>query len=276
MKRILTALVAIPILLFTVWVETPYYFVGITAAAAVVALTEFYALASQTKLKTVTAAGYAAGALIVYAFVADRPALIVVAIAGLALVALTVAVVTTNEMSAALASVSASVFGVVYAVLLPAYLVGVRMIPDSSVTPPVPHLAAKLLTMFLAMVMMTDTGAYYTGRSIGRHKLAPRVSPGKTIEGSVGGFVAATLSGLVCKLAFFPEIQTLHAVAFGAVIGVVSQIGDLAESILKRGAGVKDSGRIFPGHGGMLDRMDSILFCAPILYYYSRYVLPAA
>jgi phosphatidate cytidylyltransferase len=128
--------------------------------------------------------------------------------------------------------------------------------------------------MFFAMVMMTDTGAYYTGRSIGKHKLAPRVSPGKTIEGSIGGFVAAALTGPLCKLTFFPEIPMVDAILLGATIGVTGQIGDLAESLLKRGAGVKDSGTIFPGHGGMLDRLDSILFCAPVLYYYARVFVP--
>jgi phosphatidate cytidylyltransferase len=118
--------------------------------------------------------------------------------------------------------------------------------------------------------MMTDTGAYYTGRTIGRHKLAPRVSPGKTIEGAIGGFVMAVVAGLLCKLVFFPEIPAAHALALGAVLGTIGQVGDLAESLLKRGSNVKDSGTLLPGHGGMLDRVDSILFCAPVLYYYSR------
>lgn len=275
MKRILTAVVAIPILLYTVWAESPYYFVAITAAAAILALWEFYTLASRTNLRTVNILGYAAALPVIYSFIVDRPIWIVVAVVCVSLGSLTVAVMRADERSTALASVSATAFGVIYAVLLPGYLLGVRMIPDAFANPPVPHLAAKLLTTFFAMVMMTDTGAYYTGRSIGRHKLAPRVSPGKTIEGSVGGFLAATLSGLICKLVFFPEIPVLHALALGALIGIVSQVGDVAESLLKRGAGVKDSGNIFPGHGGMLDRIDSILFCAPILCYYSRYVFSA-
>jgi phosphatidate cytidylyltransferase len=141
------------------------------------------------------------------------------------------------------------------------------MTPDSQTTT---KIGAKLLTTFFAMVMMTDTGDYYTGRLLGRHKLAPKVSPGKTVEGSIGGFVTAVLAGLVCHLVFFPELPKTHALVLGGIIGIVSQVGDLAESMLKRGADVKDSGTIFPGHGGMLDRVDSILFCAPVLYYYSR------
>ena len=161
-------------------------------------------------------------------------------------------------------------FGVIYVALLAACLIGVRMIPDSATKTLVPHLASKMLTMFFAIVMLTDTGAYYTGRTLGRHKLAPRVSPGKTIEGAIGGFVTAVVAGFLCKLTFFPEIPIAHAMALGAALGVIGQFGDLAESLLKRGANVKDSGTLLPGHGGMLDRVDSLLFCAPVLYFYSR------
>jgi phosphatidate cytidylyltransferase len=198
----------------------------------------------------------------------------VAALAALTLGALAVEVFTAEDMQKSLASVSATVSGVIYIALLLGFLIALRMTPDDFTAPATPKLAAKLLTMFFAMVMMTDTGAYYTGRSIGRHKLAPRVSPGKTIEGSIGGFISAALAGLASKYIFFPEIPALHAVLLGAVVGVLGQIGDLAESLLKRGSQVKDSGSIFPGHGGMLDRVDSILFCAPLIYYYSRLLFP--
>jgi phosphatidate cytidylyltransferase len=124
--------------------------------------------------------------------------------------------------------------------------------------------------MFFAMVIFADTGAFYTGRLIGRHKLAPRISPGKTIEGVVGGLVTATAAGPLSRMTFFHEIPMYHALVLGALIGVLGPAGDLSESLLKRGAEVKDSGTLLPGHGGMLDRIDSILFCAPLLFYYSR------
>ncbi|HET8674914.1 MAG TPA: phosphatidate cytidylyltransferase [Blastocatellia bacterium] len=267
MKRILTAIVALPILLATVWVKTPYYFAAITAVASLIALYEFYKLASKVGCRPEALPGYVAALVVVAAFVRDRPAWIVAALAFLAIISFAAALARPEDMSRSLASVSATVFGVIYTALLAAYLVGVRMTPDTEATPKV---AAKLLTMFFAIVMMTDTGAYYTGRTLGRHKLAPRVSPGKTIEGSIGGFIAAALAGLICKLIFFPLMPAWHALALGAVIGILGPVGDLAESMLKRGAEVKDSGNIFPGHGGMLDRVDSILFCAPIIYYYSR------
>jgi len=274
MKRILTALVALPILLYTVWNEIPYFFVAIGLAAVMVGLAEFYSLASKAGCRPIKSAGYLASIAVVAASVYEKPAWIAATFAALAMGALAVEVFRAEDMQKSLASVSATVFGVVYIALLLGFLVSLRMTPDDFTAPATPKLAAKLMTMFFAMVMMTDTGAYYTGRSIGRHKLAPRVSPGKTIEGSIGGFISAALAGLASKYIFFPEIPALHALLLGAVVGVAGQIGDLAESLLKRGSQVKDSGNIFPGHGGMLDRVDSILFCAPLIYYYSRLLFP--
>ncbi|MCI0485635.1 MAG: phosphatidate cytidylyltransferase [Blastocatellia bacterium] len=267
MKRILTAIVALPILLYTVWNDIPYFFAALTAVAIILGLIEFYHLASKASLQPSTFLGYAAALAIVACFVLGRLEWVAAAMAALVILSLASALSRPDEMNKSLASVSATVLGVAYVALLLGCLVGVRMTPDTAQTS---KLAAKLLTMFFAMVMLTDTGAYYTGRSIGRHKLAPRISPGKTIEGAIGGFVTAALVGPVCKYTFFPEVPLLHAIALGALIGIIGQIGDLAESMLKRGSEVKDSGNIFPGHGGMLDRTDSIMFCAPILYYYSR------
>ena len=267
MKRILTAIVLIPILLYTVWNEIPYFFVGLTVLAIALGLHEFYSFASKLGLRVFGAGGYAAALLVAAAFVRNESSWTVAAFGALAILSLGISLSRPEDAPRALASASATVFGVVYVALLAGFLIGVRMTPDTAATP---KLAAKLLTTFFAMVMMTDTGAYYTGRTLGRHKLAPRVSPGKTIEGSVGGFLTAVLAGFVCRLVFFPQIPLIHVLVLGAAIGLISQVGDLAESLLKRGSEVKDSGSIFPGHGGMLDRVDSILFCAPILYYYSR------
>ena len=271
MKRILTAVVALPILLYTVWSSYPYFFVALAAIAIVLALAEFYSLASKAGCNPQGVAGYSAALVVLAGFVFEEPRLTIAAIVGLAMWSLGFAVFQPGELKGSLITVSATVFGVIYVALLPGYLVAVRMISDSARAIPVPHLASKLLTMFFALVIMTDTGAYYTGRTIGRHKLAPRVSPNKTVEGAIGGFVMAIVTGFLSKLAFFPEIPATHALVLGATIGAIGQMGDLSESLLKRGSDVKDSGNLLPGHGGMLDRIDSILFCAPVLYYYSRF-----
>jgi phosphatidate cytidylyltransferase len=270
MKRILTAIVGLPILLYTVWSRSPYFFVILTAIAALLALSEFYGLASKVGYKPQIVVGYIAGLVVLASYLFNEPSLAVAAVIALSIVSLSAALRSADEIKNSLMSVSSTVFGVIYVAFLPGCLIGVRMLPDAVTRLSAPHLASKVLTMFFALVMMTDTGAFYVGRSLGRHKLAPKISPGKTVEGAIGGLAAAIITGFLCRVLFFPEIPITHALALGAAIGLVGQIGDLAESMLKRGAGVKDSGNLLPGHGGMLDRIDSILFCAPLLYYYAR------
>ena len=153
--------------------------------------------------------------------------------------------------------------------------------------------SGAFLILYLLIVVWTgDTVAYYTGRAIGRHKMAPRVSPGKTWEGAAGSFVGAVgvgtlvfaysgqISSALMGIGLLqrdqaympPEAPPLwHFAVLSAGINVAAQIGDLAESMLKRGAGVKDSGSLLPGHGGMLDRIDALLFAAPVLWYYAAW-----
>jgi phosphatidate cytidylyltransferase len=119
-----------------------------------------------------------------------------------------------------------------------------------------------------------DTGAFYVGRTWGRHKLAPQVSPKKTIEGSLGGLAANVLVALIFQRTLFRQQPLAIMAALGLVIGLVSQLGDLLESVFKRAARIKDSGSLFPGHGGILDRVDSLLLPAPLLYFFIVYFGP--
>jgi phosphatidate cytidylyltransferase len=122
-------------------------------------------------------------------------------------------------------------------------------------------------------VWVADTGAYFVGRAIGRHKLAPAISPGKTIEGCIGALFTGLAAVFVLDRAFDLDLELGHRIALGLIIPVVAIIGDLAESSIKRSMGVKDSSGLFPGHGGVLDRMDSLLFAIPVVYYYLRLVV---
>jgi phosphatidate cytidylyltransferase len=270
MKRILTAIVALPILLYTVWSPFPYFFVAVAAIAAVLALNEFYGLASNAGCRPFAVIGQVGALSVIACFVLQQQQWVVAVFAALVIALLGAGLTRPQQMASSLVSASSTLFGVVYVGLLAAFLVGVRMIGDAPVSA---HIASKLLTLFFAIVMMTDTGAYYTGRAIGRHKLAPRVSPGKTIEGAAGGLVAALAAGPLCRLLFFPELPLVESVLLGALVSTLGQVGDLVESMLKRGSGVKDSSNLLPGHGGMLDRLDSILVAAPAIYYYSRYFI---
>jgi phosphatidate cytidylyltransferase len=135
---------------------------------------------------------------------------------------------------------------------------------------PVP-LGAALLFLAIGACWVTDAAAYLVGRKIGKHKLAPKISPGKTVEGSVAGLLGAVL--FVGALGWWVGLPVWSAALLGVTLGVVGQLGDLFESWLKRRAGVKDSGALLPGHGGVLDRFDSLLFVAPVAYYWLRAVL---
>lgn len=126
----------------------------------------------------------------------------------------------------------------------------------------------KLVFFLLLVVWLGDAGAYYTGKNLGKHKLSPRISPKKTIEGLIGGVTTSVIAALIIHFTFFREFPILHAIIAGVILSAAGVVGDLAESMWKRSADVKDSGTLIPGHGGFLDRFDSILFTAPILYCY--------
>src|SRR5258705_13461195 len=120
--------------------------------------------------------------------------------------------------------------------------------------------------------MGSDTLAFFVGHALGRRKLAPRISPGKTIEGALGGLIGGVSGALLVRWLGLPGLPLAHAPLLGALVAGFGICGDLVESLLKRWAGGKDSGALLPGHGGMLDRIDSLLFGAPVLYYYFLYV----
>jgi phosphatidate cytidylyltransferase len=124
----------------------------------------------------------------------------------------------------------------------------------------------------LVVTWANDTTAYFAGRLLGRHKLYPAVSPNKTWEGFVGGLVGSVVGLFLLRAAFFPELRALDCLVLGTAGGVLGPLGDLSESMLKRAYKVKDSGRIIPGHGGVLDRIDALLFNAPLVYLYSTLV----
>lgn len=155
-----------------------------------------------------------------------------------------------------------NLFGLVYPGILLTYAVMIRAFS--------PPLGTEVLLLILIIVWLNDTGAYFTGLWLGRKKLAPAVSPGKTIEGAVGGILTGTAGGILFGALIGLPLLWLFLVT--PVLCVWGQIGDLFESLLKRGAGVKDSGNLLPGHGGILDRFDSLLFALPLAYYLLRFL----
>src|SRR6185503_2143938 len=163
-----------------------------------------------------------------------------------------------------IASVGTTLLGVLYVPLLGSHLVALRTgFPQP--------LSAHLLSFFFLVLMGSDVGAYYTGRALGKRKLAPSISPGKTWEGAVGGILAALAMAALAHFRFFRELPLKYMLPLAAIMAILGILGDLAESALKRGAGAKDAANILPGHGGILDRLDSLLFNAPLIYYFARF-----
>ena len=171
-------------------------------------------------------------------------------------------------------NVAATVFGVLYIGLLGSHLIllGTWPMGDPAVVYWGERAMAPVLLAF-AIPWSYDAFAYFTGRLLGRHRLLPRVSAGKTVEGTIGGLIGAVAFMFALRYALFPFLSPLHCVVLGAAGGMVAQVGDLAESLVKRDAGLKDSSRFIPGHGGILDRFDSVFFAAPFVYYYLSYVV---
>ena len=274
MSRIITAVILLPFLIASIlvsWLQP--LFVLLAAVAMVLGLYEFYLLAGKKGIKADAAAGYLAAValFIIFYFAAPSPMQDRLDVQSLLLVLLIFIVGTLiaatlrgAPFEKMIASAGATILGVLYVVLLGGHLVAVRTgFPQK--------LSAHLLSFFFLVLMGSDTGAYYVGRAIGKHKLAPKISPGKTWEGVAGGVVAGQALATIAHFWFFRELPLKWALTLAAVMTTLGILGDLTESALKRGAGAKDAAKILPGHGGALDRLDSLLFNAPLLYYFAHF-----
>lgn len=270
MQRIITAAILLPFLIASIlvpWLQL--LFVALAAAAMVLALYEFYVLARKRDMKPDIGAGFLGAAALFTIFYFAEPGRDF----DFLLIQLTLLVFTGGVLIAAtlrgapfdriIASSGATILGVLYIVLLGGHLVAVRMGFEQK-------LSAHLLSFFFLVLMGADIAAYYMGRAIGRHKLASKISPGKTWEGAAGGMVAALALATASHFWFFRELPLKWALLLAAVMMILGVLGDLSESALKRSAGAKDAAKLLPGHGGMLDRLDSLLFNAPLIYYFAR------
>lgn len=270
--RILTALVLVPPALYLIGWAPGWLFVLAVIAVAERALYEYFAISAQTVVGSFRAIGYAACALIGLLqaahlrFLRAPIDLEFAAVLVLTLLLLTVALRTVEDLKTYLPAVATTFWGVIYIGATFSCLIPLRL---SSRISPAGEGRFWVLLLFLA-IWGDDAGAYFTGHVFGRTPLAPRISPKKTLEGSVGGFLASLLiawlfTGLYGR--WFGKTADLKTVILlVALFAVAGQVGDLAESALKRGAAVKDSSELLPGHGGMLDRIDSLLFAAPALW----------
>jgi phosphatidate cytidylyltransferase len=271
-QRILTVTPLLPILVGSLWWDIISVTV-IVAGASFLGLYELYRGLQQSGYAPYQRYGYAFGMLVVLASYIQTTYGIELMSAALALGiigSLIAAVLTAHDDDRALPSWALSVAGVIYIPFLLSHLILLRAVntplTDGLVTPWVSPGFAWIV-FALATTWLGDTFAYFVGRSMGHTPLAPHISPKKTREGSVGGLIGAALTGIGCVYLFGLPISPLLGAVLGGIAGIIGPLGDLAESQIKRQIGVKDVGSLLPGHGGILDRIDSILFMVPIVYY---------
>jgi len=278
-QRLLTAAIGGPLVIAVALLGDPWLS-GLLAVAVVIGLLEASTLLHQAgfvrrRSPVIVAGLVVAAVLLVPVVLPDIPGpqqAPVLAVAGLGLlVALLGAVgLDAGDPRQAVGEWATTILGALYiGLLLPAlaYLGNLTLADGSANTvlgPWTIRAGAGWLLFLLAVVWSFDSGAYFGGRRVGRRKLAPMISPGKTVEGVVAGALVAGLVGAGAGWSWL-DLSPWLALVLGATVGLIGQFGDLAESLLKRAAGVKDSGALFPGHGGLLDRVDSLLFSGPLL-----------
>ncbi|HLK22901.1 MAG TPA: phosphatidate cytidylyltransferase [Bryobacteraceae bacterium] len=249
MKRVLTALLLIPLFCYIIlWAPEPAFLAAV-AAVAVLCFREYANLVSLHAIEKPGVFGYVAGLLLLFLPGKDFGFLVLVAILAMALA------LRARSLAEALPAGAAMLLGVVYTFGSLRCGIDLRAISH------------YWLFFALSLNWAGDIAALYVGRLIGRHKLAPRVSPGKSWEGAVASVTASVVYGAIYFPRLLPSVPLFEGLALAALANIAGQLGDLCESALKRGAGVKDSGTLLPGHGGWLDRVDSSLFALPVIYF---------
>lgn len=259
LKRVLSGIVLIPIVVYIVLYAPSYWILAVSTLITFLALLEFNNLGLNKKRdKALDLFGALSGAAMVpLLFFCGKEAFLP-ALAGLVFLFFLYGLFNKRELSDSALDVSHKSLGLVYLSLPLSFLAPLAGLEEGR----------WWLLFLLVVIWSNDTFAYFTGRKFGKHKLAPVISPKKSVEGAIGGIVGGAVAGLLLVHFSGMDSDPLSTIVITIVVGLVAMAGDLAESLLKRGAGVKDSGSLIPGHGGVLDRIDSLIFPVPLLYYY--------
>ncbi len=264
--RLATAAVAIPFLLWLVFWAPFVVFRGVVLLFTLVALVEYFQMAFPTR-PPLRRLGIISGALLAVGMAGNPPESAMVVVAGLMAVVtigLISCLIVGDDPAGAVTSLGHVLIGALYAGAFIPHFIWLRVNPADS--------GPKWVLFVLAVAMGGDSGGYFVGRSFGKHPLIPSVSPKKTLEGSAGAVGGNVLAGGIVKVLLLPMLTWGEVLLLSLVTGLLAQLGDLCESLLKRAFGAQDSGWLLPGHGGVLDRTDSLVFPVVLVYYYVNFV----
>ena len=255
-KRELFALVAVPLLVGVIWWAPAWALLVVLGTATTIAADEFLGMARSSGVPCSRWVPLVLTvAVLAMSWIWNGPGLATAAVA-VVIILPAIQLLNSDSPKGSLNGVAVSGFAVLFLGATGACLGWLRLWPD-------PELATRLLLLFLFTIWIGDSGAYYVGSRLGRHKMSPRVSPNKTWEGLAGGTIATVAAAAVINLIFSMPLPWIHLIAVAAILAVAAPLGDLVESQFKRDTGVKDSSMLIPGHGGFLDRTDSLLYAAP-------------
>lgn len=261
MTRVISGVLAIPIILGIVLYGSEWLFFALIAGVVLAGGYEFFFMTDRVGIEGYPVVAALLSLLLLLCFKLEGRHLPEWGV--IAFLALSIAWgIKDKNIKIALDQISYTLLGVLYVAGLSGYFILIYNLEDGR----------HWIVFLFLIIWLGDSAAYYGGRKFGRRPLAPEISPGKTIEGALFGLAGSFMGGVIAKLTFLPAVSILHCLLAAVICGIIGQFGDLAESILKRYTGVKDSGRSMPGHGGVLDRIDSLLFAGPAFYLYYRLV----
>ncbi len=265
--RAISTIVFVPLFFVIVKFLPVYYFYGLTVIAIFLGIQEFKSLSVHIGSNFYTVPAFILAALIPTSFILNSLSFEFVISGGFVFL-LIYAFFKDPDTEKSLQSVALSLLGALYLGIPLGYQVALKnsnRLYDG--------LGADLVFLLYAVIWFGDSGAYWIGSMLGKHKLAPKISPKKSIEGAVGNVVFNFLGATLAKMWFFTRLTWHDVIAITLIIGISGIIGDLIESLWKRCAGVKDSATLIPGHGGILDRLDSFVLSSPLLYFYFLYIM---
>jgi len=266
--RVIVAIIGIPLIVFLV-LTGGLPFVGLVLVINLLSQYEFYKLTELKQMLPLKILGLVGTILITISFYKFDPEKLWLIILILFYITLLIELFR-NKASATL-NIAATTWGLFYPTVFFSFHILIRELPHSLDN--IDYAAGGRWILFmLVTIWICDTAAYFIGSAIGKHKLFPRVSPNKTVEGAIAGFIFAIITAYIFHIIYIKQLSLVDCLIIGVIVGILGQVGDLVESLFKRDVGVKDTSGILPGHGGFLDRFDAPLFVAPLVYLYLRFI----